>query len=250
MNQMKLRVISRDDASNAWIARFRGEDFEESQLVYSHIPEDDSLQTLSVIELDELVEELENIKDQFSNGEGCFKGKSHAESCDAAVVEPVHRVLSKYATPYQLSHVGFWQYLSNIACQGFFWNFISWRYSGSDKQSNWGMVAQSSLAEIYFYRAWARGHRMYDQSLADPYEFAKKGAVDNWRSHILRVEQGFDQEFVKAFFVVVDEDKIKAPDIRNKLIPAIKIWQSNAGFFSLSYEEAKTLLRHIYSTGI
>ena len=55
---------------------------------------------------------------------------------------------------------------------------------------NWGITSPGSIIEVYFYRAWLRGQKMYDPSDADPYKYARLGASDVWRSHILRQDFG------------------------------------------------------------
>jgi hypothetical protein len=110
------------------------------------------------------------------------------------------------------------------------------------------------MVEVYFYRAWLRGHKMFEGSGADPYHYAKKGASDVWRSHILRQEFGRDREFVKAFLdTIYDEDgdtRIGTEDIRKTVIPALRAWTSSASFSHLGYNENLKLIQHLISEGV
>ena len=90
---------------------------------------------------------------------------------------------------------------------------------------------------------------MYDEAQADPYHYAKLGAADVWRSHILRQDFGADREFVKALLdTIYDEDgvtKVTTTELRKVLIPAIRAWTSHASFSHLSYEECKQVISEL-----
>lgn len=43
-----------------------------------------------------------------------------------------------------------------------------------------------SARETFFYRLWVRAELAHDPALADPYELARYGDVDFWRSHVFR----------------------------------------------------------------
>ncbi|MBF2760818.1 MAG: hypothetical protein ISN28_11225 [Ectothiorhodospiraceae bacterium AqS1] len=231
---MKLPSITRETANDAWIK------------IYLEYIGPDDWKCFSDVEILELVETLDRIKRHYKNS-GYIKIKGG--DIDSDTVEPVHRVLSEYATPFQLSHIGFWMWLGNIAANGGLWNFLHWRFDGSDQMINWGITTPKNLKEVYFYRAWLRGHRMYDPNLPDPYHYAKLGSSDVWRSHILRQEFGNDREFVKAFLDTIynesGEDVIGRDMLRQGLIPEIREWISGASFSHLSYEENKELLAYL-----
>ena len=165
---------------------------------------------------------------------------------DAEIVEPIHSFLRPYASVYELSQPGFRMWLSNSALDGFFWEFIKWRFGVEAQKINWGITQSVNyLIEGYFARAWLRGQKMFDASLNDPYKYASMGLSDLWRSHILRTEFGKDREFVKAFLDFIFDNNIKNDDIRKVLIPAIRAWTASATFSHLDYEECKTILHTI-----
>ena len=87
---------------------------------------------------------------------------------------------------------------------------------------------------------------MYDPDLADPYEYAKKGSSDVWRSQILRQDFGKDRNFVKAFLDFCwDENgdrRIGDTKLRTQLIPALRSWTSNASYEHLTYDECLELI--------
>lgn len=44
----------------------------------------------------------------------------------------------------------------------------------------------SNAQESFFYRLWIRAELAHDPALADPYELARYGDIDFWRSHVFR----------------------------------------------------------------
>ena len=240
---MRVPSISNDLAIRVWNTHAAGSIPDLSGEHYDYIGDGDD-EALTELELSDLVDDLEQIKIDY---EGKVS-KSTAGAIDSAIVEPVHSALRDIATPFQLSQLGFWRWLSNIASEGAFWRFIMWRLN-TNHQINWGITSPAQIIEVYFYRAWLRGHKMLDESLPDPYAYAKKGSSDFWRSHVLRQDFGRDREFVKAFLdTVYDENGVTlvgTTELRTKLIPALRAWTSSATFTHLSYKECLDLISEL-----
>lgn len=250
---MKLPLLDNNSATTLWNCFESTGAFNGSSLAleYSGAEEDAPLTDL---DLEELAEELSAIKSGFEKRFPQGLPKAFGGEVDSLIVKPVHNRLSKIASVSQLSNLAFWRWLSNMALSGAFWKFIAWRYEDK-KQINWGITSPSQAIEVYFYRAWLRGHMMYDASLSDPYKYAKKGNSDIWRSHILRQDFGKDREFVKAFLdTVIDEQtdkvKISSNKLRSVLIPALRAWTASATFSNLSYQECKDLIEQLLEQGI
>jgi len=242
---MRVPSITNDQASLAWNALNDHDIFESvSELVIDYVG-DETEPAFSEIDLSNFVDDLATINLKY---EGKNK-KNIGGLIDSEIVEPLHRALHDSGIgPYQLCHLGFWRWLSNIACDGDFWRFIRWRYD-SDIQQNWGITSPSSMIEVYFYRAWLRGHKMYDPNEADHYYYARIGSSDVWRSHILRQDFGRDREFVKAFLDTIYGEKGKTlvgtEELRTKLIPALRAWSSNSSFSHLTYSENFELIKSL-----
>jgi hypothetical protein len=246
---MKVASISNDQASIVWNSlndhgTYKG----VGELVFDYIG-DDSEVSFSDLDLFDLADELSAIRLSYLTD----SRKSSGGAIDSEIVEPLHKYLTAAGlTPTQLSHLGFWRWFSNIACNHVFWHFIKWRY-GSDIQQNWGITSQGSIIEVYFYRAWLRGHKMFDEGLSDPYHYAKLGSSDVWRSHVLRQEFGRDKDFVRAFLdTIYDQDGktvIGTDELRKKLIPALRAWSSNSTFSHLSYNENLELIQILRNDG-
>lgn len=247
---MRLPSITNDQASIAWNAMSDHGMYDAHQLVMDYIGPDDDELIFGELDLDPLRDALADIKSKFANK----NKKSVAGSLDAEVIEPLHKLLlDAGSTPFQLSQLGFWRWLSNIASGGYFWEFIKWRFEGN-QLVNWGITSQGQIIEVYFYRAWLRAHKMYDPDAADPYHYAKLGSSDVWRSHILRQEFGRDPNFVKAFLDTVYDVSgatvVGTNELRTKLIPALRAWTSNSTYAHLSYSENLELIKKLRADAV
>ena len=244
---MRIKSISLAAARDAWKAQNDGAQFDINSIDVEEIGNDDSV--ISDLDLVSLVTRLKEIQE---NGSSKVV-KSHGGVIDSRATEIVHSELSQIADVYQLSHIGFWRWLSNVAHNGFFWKFVMWRFNGGEP-INWGIANHSQIIEVYLYRAWLRGHKMYDESESDPYKYAKLGSSDVWRSHILRQDFGRDREFVKAFLDSIYDEKgktvIKTKELREHVIPALRAWISGSTFTHLSYTESLELIRKLRKDGI
>ena len=249
---MIVPMISNDAASIAWNSMAESGAFDASLLVVDFIG-DQTQEKLGDLELEELVDDLRLIQEKFKKRYPNGLPKAVGGEVDSRIVKPIHKHLSAVTHVDQLARIGFWRWLSNVAYSGFFWKFIEWRFQDR-MQINWGITSGSRLVEVYFYRAWLRGHFMFEPKLSDPYHYAQKGASDVWRSHIFRQEFGRDRNFVKAFLDVLVDDKgkskVSSQSLRQEVIPAVRAWTSNATFSHLSYPECKELIEKLINEGI
>jgi len=250
---MKLPTLTNDAATSCWNALDRGEAVNGSLLSIEYIG-DENDEALTDLDLEELTNDLSEIQTLFSRRYPDGLPKSMGGEVDSAIVKVVHSHLSKCGSVRHLVQLGFWRWLSNVACKGVFWQFIAWRFP-EKKQINWGITSASQAIEVYFYRAWLRGQLMYDATLPDPYSYAKRGHSDIWRSQILRQDFGRDREFVKAFLDTVVDAKtgrtaIPSARLRTVVIPALRAWTASGTFSNLTYHESKDLIDHLIAEGV
>lgn len=247
---MKLPRINRDTAISQWNAHYIGEGTISlnGELDYAG---DEDWPVLTDIELEDLIDELDAVRQKYDEKYPNGFSRSVGGLIEADMVEPVHKHLSAFATPHQLCDIGFWRWLSNVANNGYFWKFIAWRFEERN-QINWAITSSRNLRETLFYRCWLRGHRMYDPKRADPYEYAKRGTGDVWRSHILRTDLGKDRTFVEAFldfnFAPDGTRHISDTELRAKLIPGLRAWASMGTFTHLSYKECTDIITMIWES--
>jgi len=247
---MRLPRISRDTAIKQWNAHDAGEGTLSLNGELDYIG-DEAFPQLNDIELEDLMEGLDSVRQKYDYQYPDGFPKSAGGRIESDMVAPVHKCLSTIATPAQLCDIGFWRWLSNVANNGYFWNFVDWRFKERN-QINWAITSSRNLKETLFFRCWLRGHRMYDASRADPYEYAKKGTGDFWRSHILRTDLGKDRTFVEAFldfnFAPDGTRHISDKKLRAKLIPGLRAWASMGRFSHLSYEECTEIIALIWES--
>ena len=117
---MRLFSINPDFANDIWNARKADQTISIDEKKIDVIgPEDEDL--LSDLELDDLVDRLRDVEARFADK----SIKSVGGVIDAELPEIIHSELSSKANVHELSQIGFWRWLSNIAGDGYFWTFIS-----------------------------------------------------------------------------------------------------------------------------
>ena len=248
---MRLPLITLDQATDAWNSMLDKGTYDASGIVLDYATgQDEDEAILSEIELMDVSEHLLDIQTKYGDiGSSTAMGGK----VDSDVVEAIYLPFSKIAEPRQLSNIGFWRWLSNVANSGAFWRFINWRYK-EKKPINWGITTPGSIIEVYFYRAWLRGHKMVDDTLVDPLHYAKLGGSEVWRSQILRQDFGRDREFVKAFLDTIYDKSgqvvVGTTELRQKLIPALRAWTADATFTHLSYSENLEIIQRLRTEGI
>lgn len=114
-------------------------------------------------------------------------GRFESEACEF-VHKAVHNDLEVLADPE------FWIYL----CVARFADIVEWRHGGDDGTSQLANYGIGNKVENLLYRMWLRAELVYDQSSSDPYDLAKRGDQDLWRSHILRAGYSSVREVAKA----------------------------------------------------
>lgn len=103
----------------------------------------------------------------------------------------------------------FWRWLT-FAAGGELAELVDWRYKKGETESAperyYGFG--KSKEGLYGY-LWLCADTVYDPTLEDPYELTRRGDVDVWQSHIVRIDFGSVPQFARAFirFVFPSEDE-------------------------------------------
>ncbi|MFP4542327.1 MAG: DUF6339 family protein [Opitutales bacterium] len=117
-----------------------------------------------------------------------FGGRSGAEAMpmtndrfEAAACVAVHEALPRDAA---LADPEFWIWMAT----GPGLDLIRRRYPGKGEAQIPDRLnfTSASARETFFYRLWVRAELAHDPALADPYELARYGDIDFWRSHVFR----------------------------------------------------------------
>ena len=163
-------------------------------------------------------------------------GKFEAEACIH-----VHQALSFDAM--MLGDYEFWTWLAVFH----FRELVDWRH-GSEKgeaaPENFGIGTPS---ENLLYRMWLRADMAYEEGRRKPYELARLGDQDFWRSHVFRQGYGRCRSLVKALirFQFASGPRrtgtLKVSEIR-ELAKRLRRLHPNLVFEYLSEEDAYSLL--------
>jgi hypothetical protein len=245
---MRLPTITQDTSISQWNSLASGDAPPPLTGNIDYIGEEADAK-LNEVELEDLFDELDAIREKYNKQYKDGVPKSAGGRIESEMVEPIHQAFLVLATPGQLSNIGFWRWLSNVAYRGKFWDFIDWRFD-ERQQVNWAITSPRSLKESLFFRCWLRGHKMYNPESPDPYKYARMGTGDFWRSHVLRQDFGKDRTFVEAFldfnFTSDGTRNISDAQLRKKLIPGVRAWCSMATFSHLSHGEITAILSKIW----
>jgi hypothetical protein len=117
-------------------------------------------------------------------------GDFEAEACSE-----LHRALP--FDPQMLGDYEWWMWLAVFH----FRELVDWRYGGES-----GLAAPANFgigngSENLLYRMWLRADAGYDPARSDPYELARRGDQDFWRSHVFRQGYGRCRSLVRALIL-------------------------------------------------
>lgn len=107
--------------------------------------------------------------------------------------EYVHQALSAYPVKV-LADPDFWTWLTVAK----FADIVEWRFGVQGRIAKLENYGIGKRAENLLFRMWLRGEIGFDEDNPDPYELARAGDQDLWRSHIIRQGYGNAREIAKA----------------------------------------------------
>lgn len=148
-------------------------------------------------DLQELATKLNGLWDE-------IEGAAANAKFEALAAPILHEALE--LPEFVAGHREFWAWFTFVAADGRFVQVVEKRFDRAAGDAK-GLMAQdvnfgiTSKAEVYeglFARLWWRAHRFYDPAADDPYDIARRGYIDLWRSHILRQDYGASRTMAKA----------------------------------------------------
>lgn len=118
----------------------------------------------------------------------------------------VHQRLGLH--PIVAGDAGFWRWLT-FSVDGALAQLVDWRYASRnagharDQYFGFGQMKEGMYAYL-----WLCAQAVLDTTLQDPYELSRRGDVDIWQSHIVRIDFGSVPQLARAFikFVFPDEN--------------------------------------------
>jgi len=151
----------------------------------------------------------------------------------------------------------FWTWFTFVAADGYFLEVAKKRFQRGpvDRRGlladdvNFGIVTKAQLYEGLFARLWWRGHRFYDETADDPYDIARRGYIDLWRSHILRQDYGASRTMSRALieYLFPGKAQISGHDktLVRELPKLVRAQNAVTAFELLSLDECKNLLEEL-----
>ena len=118
----------------------------------------------------------------------------------------VHRHLGLH--PIVAGDAGFWRWLT-FSGEGDLADLVNWRYPGQEtghaREQYFGF---GQMKEGMYAYLWLCAQSVMDHTLEDPYELSRRGDVDVWQSHVVRIDFGSVPQLARAFirFVFPDEE--------------------------------------------
>lgn len=189
------------------------------------------------VDLDNLYKSLEGLlrKSKGPNKSALFEAEGSAL---------LHSALA-FLPPYLVTDPEFWMWLTFIPCNGKFAAIVVQRFGKDAKPDNFSL---GPLPESLFFRLWWRGFK----GRADGYDIAKRGDIDLWRSHIIRIESPMSDVMTQAFVktIMPEPNQVKVP-IKQSLIRslAIKLTARHAScaYETLSETECLSLIEALFN---
>ena len=139
-----------------------------------------------------IVEDLQEAANRVMATFPASLGRQDAGDFESALVEPLHRTLR--IDPMQAADREFWIWLS----VRHFFDLVQYRHGDGERLANEANFGLRGKWDGLLCRVWFRAEIAFDSNRDDPYELAKLGDQDFWRSHVLRVRFGACRSLVKA----------------------------------------------------
>jgi hypothetical protein len=117
-------------------------------------------------------------------------GAFEAEAC-----AELHRALP--FDPQVLGDYEWWTWLAVFH----FRQLVDWRHGGERGLAAFANFGIGNGSENLLYRMWLRADAGYDPARSDPYELARRGDQDFWRSHVFRQGYGRCRSLVRALIL-------------------------------------------------
>lgn len=226
--------LSEDDARRLLRARDSGADLEIEE--FQEWVGDGEERFLEIIM--ELRAALNSLRSQFPEVLGSRDPEGGRFEQQGCVI--VHQCLEMCPTE-AINDPSFWIWLAVAQ----FADTIEWRFGAKDGTVRLANYGVGNPAENMMFRMWLRGEIGRTEDSGDPYELAKTGDQDLWRSHIIRQGYGSAREIARAL-LRLQAGKLPRSRLDNngvrELAKRLKRIRSNVFLECLSAEEADALI--------
>jgi hypothetical protein len=140
-----------------------------------------------------------------------------------------------------LDDPGFWRFLTF----GPFWSFVYWREKDQLEGKNALVYVDArDSSECVLTRMYIRG-RISQNPEDEEIAAALKGATDFWRSHLIRVQNGYAPELARSFVKLMRDQRMVTGTLRKFAKRLNRHW-ANVELGIYSRDQAKKMLDEIY----
>lgn len=233
---MRYVALKSQHALETLEALRRGDPVDEARVVEVRGSGDDVERLLP--DLSERLYEIKSKYPQSLRRRDPAGGAFEAEAC----VE-IHRALP--FDSMMLADYEWWTWLAVFR----FREFVDWRHGSETSGAAPANFGIGKGAENLLYRMWLRADIGYDPRLPDPYELARRGDQDFWRSHVFRQGYGRCRQLVRALVLYQFPDgssgtpTLKIGEMR-ELAKRLRRMHPNIVFEYLDEKSASELARH------
>lgn len=184
---MSYPTLSMDEAERLYVA-FRDDQLDDDDLAdVTRYVEGPAIDTSRIESLAHILWEIVD---------GLEQGRNSGLEFERIVAPELHEHLSLSQVP--AADAGFWRWLT-FSSGGDLAALIKWRYGRNDKSMPKKYFGMGNVKESMYGYLWLRANAVYDPSRPDPYELCRRGDVDLWQSHIVRVDFGSVPAMARAF---------------------------------------------------
>jgi len=167
-------------------------------------------------------------------------GRFEQQAC-----EIVHRCLSAYPRE-TVADIDFWTWLAVAKLS----ELVEWRFGAEGRHAKPENYGIGKRVENLLFRLWLRGELVKEEKAKDPYELAKTGDQDLWRSHIIR--QGYaNARLVTKALLRLQAGKLAAKrlgiDGVRELAKRLRRLRANVVFEYLTAGQAEALVLELSS---
>ena len=136
----------------------------------------------------------------------------------------------------------FWRWFT-FSQEGDFAYLVNWRYGSGDPPTNTRpRYFLGHVKEIMYGYLWLRANAVFDPTCADPYELCRRGDVDLWQSHVVRVDFGSVPAMARAFVrMVYPEPGIQKLSRKEYRALAIELTRRNSSMLFELFNDEQAL---------
>ena len=135
----------------------------------------------------------------------------------------------------------FWRWFT-FSHEGDFAHLVNWRYAAGDPPNARPRYFLGHVKETMYGYLWLRANAVFDPTSTDPYGLCRRGDVDLWQSHVVRVDFGSVPVMARAFVrTVYPEPGIQRLSRQEYRALAIELTRRNSSMLFELFDDEQAL---------